>query len=85
MPLPASSLLLLPALYVQPWSIQLPLFYAGQRVGKILEAVSAAGEEHSRRVSTATLNMVPPSPPHLLDFYSKSSLWTLPSFEISKI
>ena len=31
---------------------------AGQRVDKILAAVAAAGQEHARRVSTATLNMV---------------------------
>lgn len=31
---------------------------SGQRVHKILEAAAAAGEEHNRRISTATLNMV---------------------------
>ena len=31
---------------------------SGQRVNKILEVVSAAAEEHSRRISTATMNMV---------------------------
>lgn len=31
---------------------------AGKRVEKILDAVSAAGAEHRRRISTATLNMV---------------------------
>lgn len=31
---------------------------SGQRVHKILKAAADAGEEHSRRISTATLNMV---------------------------
>jgi predicted GTPase len=31
---------------------------SGQRVPKLLEAVKAAGEEHRRRIATATLNMV---------------------------
>ena len=30
----------------------------GQRVKKILDAVTAAAEEHRRRISTSTLNMV---------------------------
>lgn len=30
----------------------------GQRLPKILDAVQAAGEQHRRRVTTATLNMV---------------------------
>ena len=31
---------------------------AGQRVSKILDAATAAAEEHRRRISTATINMV---------------------------
>ena len=31
---------------------------AGQRVTRILEAAAAAGAEHARRISTATINMV---------------------------
>ena len=31
---------------------------AGQRITKILEAATAAAEEHRRRISTATINMV---------------------------
>lgn len=31
---------------------------SGQRVNKILETVALASEEHSRRISTATMNMV---------------------------
>lgn len=31
---------------------------AGQRVTKILETAAAAAEEHRRRISTATINMV---------------------------
>ena len=31
---------------------------AGQRVARILEAAAAAGEQHARRISTATINMV---------------------------
>ncbi len=31
---------------------------AGQRVQKILDAVTAAGVEHRRRITTATINMV---------------------------
>lgn len=31
---------------------------AGQRVSKILDAATAASEEHRRRISTATINMV---------------------------
>lgn len=31
---------------------------AGQRVARILEAAYAAGEEHRRRITTATINMV---------------------------
>ena len=31
---------------------------AGQRISKILEAATAAAEEHRRRISTATINMV---------------------------
>ena len=30
----------------------------GQRISKILEAAAAAAEEHRRRISTATINMV---------------------------
>lgn len=35
-----------------------PLLPAGQRISKILDAASAAAEEHRRRISTATINMV---------------------------
>ena len=31
---------------------------AGQRISKILDAAAAAAEEHRRRISTATINMV---------------------------
>ena len=31
---------------------------AGQRVARILEAAHAAGQEHRRRITTATINMV---------------------------
>lgn len=41
------------------WEIErMMLNAAGQRVARILEAAHAAGEEHRRRITTATINMV---------------------------
>ncbi|EIE26647.1 P-loop containing nucleoside triphosphate hydrolase protein [Coccomyxa subellipsoidea C-169] len=48
----------------------------GQRVARILEAAYAAGEEHKRRITTATINMAAVRPPTFVFFVNDPKLFT---------